>query len=774
MRRDLYSILPYWTGDLRLAAADLSEAALTELPSDWLPYQIAKQRFRVEWCARQGLDAEVCGPAPRSGQEPTPHLKNAREVWCGKPEHYEGDRDGCDQWFAELDTQFLRAWKTERETARAALPRWSHGKPGEPESRDLRRANLQNAILTEADLRNAQMEGADLSFAQMEGADLSRAQMEGADLRLAQMEGAVLSGAQMEGAFLSGAQMEGANLSRAQMEGAVLIEAQMEGADLSEAQMEGAVLIAGRRWRGRTSAGRRWRGRPPLGADGGGGPPQMEGAVLSEAQMEGANLRRAQMEVADLRWAQMEGADLRRAQMEGADLRWAQMEGADLARRGWRGRSFARQMEGAVIREARMEGAVLSGARMEGADLRGAQMEGAFLSRAQMEGANLTAAQMEGAVLSYSLLTGRPDAPTILQSTNLSAGINNGGALRFVDLGPAEIDSKTDFRLAFLDESVGLPPDWEADRDNICNWLDREITDDAAFFGAWRAWVEALEEVSWFSVAPIGWERGDLPGENSFQDGCLRRGRARGWRRNRVDRGDAPGQARDGLDMIRLEGSHFMRLMSYNIEWFDDCFEDDNSLKTTAEAVEQIDGVAAVLGAVDPDLVGITEGPNTTTTTGVRDTVKALEGFAAAKGLRQSKAMFGFPSAGRQEIAVLYDPAVATVKHAPGGKAGHRTNPKFNEPFQADSDGDGIAEVYKHYRPPLEAKVTRADGGADFWMIVAHAKSKGIFSAMDKVHFDQDVGTEPAEAFCGVFVDPAAGGRVAEEGPARGGDGGYQ
>ncbi|MEM8728885.1 MAG: endonuclease/exonuclease/phosphatase family protein [Pseudomonadota bacterium] len=180
-----------------------------------------------------------------------------------------------------------------------------------------------------------------------------------------------------------------------------------------------------------------------------------------------------------------------------------------------------------------------------------------------------------------------------------------------------------------------------------------------------------------------------------------------------------------------------MRLMSYNIEWFDDWFEPDNSLKTGPEAVAKFDAIAAVMAAIDPDLIGITEGPNTTTTTGQRDTVTALETFAAAKGLRQSKAMMGFPSAGRQEIAVLFDPAKVAVDHAPGGSNSSKSNPPFNKTFYVDSDGDGIDEVYKHYRPPLEAKVTPTDGTAPFWMIVAHAKSKGIFSAMDQVHFER-------------------------------------
>ena len=180
-----------------------------------------------------------------------------------------------------------------------------------------------------------------------------------------------------------------------------------------------------------------------------------------------------------------------------------------------------------------------------------------------------------------------------------------------------------------------------------------------------------------------------------------------------------------------------MRLMAYNIEWFDDHFNTDNSLKDTQASQKKFASVAKVIAKADPDLIGITEGPNTTTTTGVRDTVAALENFANDYSLRQNKAMIGFPSGGRQEIALLYDPAVVTAKHDPGGKAGQISNPPFNESFYIDSDGDGIKEVYKHYRPPLEVKITRADNNKSFHLMVVHAKSKGIFSSMDRVHFDR-------------------------------------
>ncbi len=179
------------------------------------------------------------------------------------------------------------------------------------------------------------------------------------------------------------------------------------------------------------------------------------------------------------------------------------------------------------------------------------------------------------------------------------------------------------------------------------------------------------------------------------------------------------------------------RLMTYNIEWFDDAFTPDNAPKTDDASKKKLEAVAEVVRAIDPDLIGITEAPNTTTTTGSRSTVEALETFAIEHGLRVRKAMIGFPSPGRQEIAALFDPDVFTLSHDPGGKSGHRRRPPFNEQFEVDSDADGIREIYKHYRPPLEAKVERVAEGGGFHLLVVHAKSKGIFSAMDRVHFDR-------------------------------------
>jgi predicted extracellular nuclease len=180
-----------------------------------------------------------------------------------------------------------------------------------------------------------------------------------------------------------------------------------------------------------------------------------------------------------------------------------------------------------------------------------------------------------------------------------------------------------------------------------------------------------------------------------------------------------------------------IRLCSYNIEWFNRLFNSNNSLRTGQESVERLEAIHRVLTQVNADLIGITEAPNSTAS-GAQSTVTKLENFAAHFGLRTSKAKFGYISNGEQEIAVLYDPAILTVSHAPGGSTTSKSNPRFDGEYQFDTDDDRIKELYTHYRPPLEVKVTVKASGKEIRVIVAHTKSKGIFSSMDMVHLERE------------------------------------
>lgn len=180
-----------------------------------------------------------------------------------------------------------------------------------------------------------------------------------------------------------------------------------------------------------------------------------------------------------------------------------------------------------------------------------------------------------------------------------------------------------------------------------------------------------------------------------------------------------------------------IRIATYNVEWFDNHFNDDNTMKSSNQDMKKFNAVKTVLGLLNADLITLIEAPNTTTTTGIQSTVVKLENFAQWAGLPTRKAMIGFPSAGRQEIAALYNPDKMTATHDPGGRSDSRSNPPFNGEFFFDTDDDDIKEVYKHYRPPLEVRVGLNDGTV-FYVMGVHTKSKGIFNAVDQVHMEME------------------------------------
>jgi endonuclease/exonuclease/phosphatase family metal-dependent hydrolase len=180
-----------------------------------------------------------------------------------------------------------------------------------------------------------------------------------------------------------------------------------------------------------------------------------------------------------------------------------------------------------------------------------------------------------------------------------------------------------------------------------------------------------------------------------------------------------------------------IRLCSYNIEWFNHLFNKDNTLKNGSDEQKRINAIAGVLSRLDPDFVGIVEGPNTSKST-TESTVTKLENFAQHASLSANKALIGYPSAGTQEISILYNPEKLIVEHSPGGDSTSKSNPPFDGEFFYDTDSDRIKEVYKHYRPPLEALVTVKSNNAKFRVIVVHTKSKGIFNSMDRLHWERE------------------------------------
>ncbi len=181
-----------------------------------------------------------------------------------------------------------------------------------------------------------------------------------------------------------------------------------------------------------------------------------------------------------------------------------------------------------------------------------------------------------------------------------------------------------------------------------------------------------------------------------------------------------------------------IRLCTYNIEWFDRLFDTCNSLKTGAEEMCRLDFIAAILRQIDADLVGIVEAPDSRSS-GTESCVVKLENFASHYTLRTCKALCGFISRGQQQIALLFDPDVLSVTHQPGGSSDGTggLSPRFDGVYHYDADDDGIEEIYRFYRPPLEAKVRVKATANEFRLIEVHTKSKGIFNSVDMIHLER-------------------------------------
>lgn len=192
-----------------------------------------------------------------------------------------------------------------------------------------------------------------------------------------------------------------------------------------------------------------------------------------------------------------------------------------------------------------------------------------------------------------------------------------------------------------------------------------------------------------------------------------------------------------------------LRIATWNIAWFARLFDEDDRLISDDQAAgvpggvtrrAQGEAIARVMTAVDADAFAIIEAPDSSTR---RSTVAALEGFAEMVGLRQSRALIGFPSETEQEIALLYDPRRVAVYHDPIGEPWLEgvlpegvldEPPRFDSVFPMDLDGDGLPELHRFSKPPLEAVLRDLATGLVLRLIAVHAKSKAPHGANNAAH----------------------------------------
>jgi catechol 2,3-dioxygenase-like lactoylglutathione lyase family enzyme len=177
-----------------------------------------------------------------------------------------------------------------------------------------------------------------------------------------------------------------------------------------------------------------------------------------------------------------------------------------------------------------------------------------------------------------------------------------------------------------------------------------------------------------------------------------------------------------------------MRLATYNVEWFNALFDDQGrvladdqpSARYQTSRAQQVHALRAVFRALDADGVLVVEGPDSN---GRRSTVKALESFAAWAGLRARRAVHGYPSDSEQEIAFLYDPDRLSARHDPQGGA----VPRFDATYRYDLDADGVSDVIRFSKPPLELALDWA--GRQVRLIGVHAKSKAPHGRVSAAEF---------------------------------------
>ena len=176
-----------------------------------------------------------------------------------------------------------------------------------------------------------------------------------------------------------------------------------------------------------------------------------------------------------------------------------------------------------------------------------------------------------------------------------------------------------------------------------------------------------------------------------------------------------------------------MRIATYNVEWFTNLFDEQNKLvlddswssRYNVTKNQQAEALGIVFTAMDADAILVVEAPDQNSK---RATVPALEHFAETFNLRTREALIGFSNDTQQELALLYDPDVLTVRHDPISSF---DAPRFDQKFEIDLDVDERADTVVFSKPPLELAMT-TKAGAELRFIGAHLKSKAPHGARNR------------------------------------------
>ncbi|OOY12935.1 endonuclease [Thioclava marina] len=173
-----------------------------------------------------------------------------------------------------------------------------------------------------------------------------------------------------------------------------------------------------------------------------------------------------------------------------------------------------------------------------------------------------------------------------------------------------------------------------------------------------------------------------------------------------------------------------MRVATWNVEWFNALFdkrgrmlEDEQwSARYQITRGEQLGAIGIVMSALEADVLLVVEAPDDNHR---HHTVSMLEHFAEKYGLRQRKALIGFPNETQQEIALMYDPDVVSARHEPRSS---ETWPRFDGVMKIDLDIDARLDTVEFSKPPLEVELI-SKTGKTIRLIGVHIKSKAPHGA---------------------------------------------
>ena len=189
-----------------------------------------------------------------------------------------------------------------------------------------------------------------------------------------------------------------------------------------------------------------------------------------------------------------------------------------------------------------------------------------------------------------------------------------------------------------------------------------------------------------------------------------------------------------------------LKIVEYNMEWMKYLFVNGQPINTSPDAEKpesnwnedekltvKSQRLIEVLKYLDADIIAVIEGPDTLAN-GSKTAKAQLELWMSEFSLtpnRNYKAIEGFTSNGQQELCAIYDSDKLILEHTP------ETKNSFDEEFLADTLEKSIKEQYKHFRPPFEVTIKKKETQEKlFKMIIAHAKSKGIFDNVDYARYE--------------------------------------